>query len=315
MGSGRGKVAGQLVPAGQTPEGKKIFSINLFGSANPQVDLMMLYDDDNNLILGRQNVIPWIQDHPSHAGRVLEQFKLALCRDYWTSPAVKRVYEVLGIKLGDIPEIEELFTDLLKICMDHIQRRFQTSGSLRSDVGTGKAGDWSRSVPIEQQLPIELQLTVPVIWDGVACGVMRNAAKKAGFTNTVLRSEPLCAAARFVYDDWEDCESLRRIKVGTQLYYQRDLLCYDTDGAVQAGDVLTFFDLGRGTGVRRAPTLVFSLLTLQDISTIHVQRPASTRDRHNDRPTSPEGKPNLTIVGPSHGELMHLLLPSNVDRP
>lgn len=34
------------------------------------------------------------------------------------------------------------------------------------------------------------------MWDDHQCGVVRNAAREAGFLNLLLRLEPLCAAAR-----------------------------------------------------------------------------------------------------------------------
>lgn len=34
------------------------------------------------------------------------------------------------------------------------------------------------------------------MWDELQCAVIRNAAADAGFFNTTLRLEPLCAAAR-----------------------------------------------------------------------------------------------------------------------
>jgi molecular chaperone DnaK (HSP70) len=53
------------------------------------------------------------------------------------------------------------------------------------------------------EIPIELQVTVPVMWEGIARGIIRNAAKAAGFDKIVLRSEPLCAAARYIYKGWK----------------------------------------------------------------------------------------------------------------
>jgi molecular chaperone DnaK (HSP70) len=53
------------------------------------------------------------------------------------------------------------------------------------------------------EIPIELQLTVPVMWEGIGRGIMRNAAKDAGFDKIVLRSEPLSAVARYVYEGWK----------------------------------------------------------------------------------------------------------------
>ena len=185
IGSGRLKINAQFVPAGSTPGSRKIFEVKLHGSAYSQVELMLLYDDENKMVLGRKYVIPWIEKHPDQADRVLEQFKLVLCPEYRTSPSSQRVFEVLGLPSREIAEIQELYTDLLKVCLHKIRLHVQTqsNGSMGGETEDALNDQW-------KDIPIELQLPVPVMWTDEARGVMASAAKNAGCEDTVLRCDP-----------------------------------------------------------------------------------------------------------------------------
>jgi molecular chaperone DnaK (HSP70) len=188
FGSENGKLTLQFVPAGKHPKDVPPAKVSLLGLAQSHIELVCIYDDDYNLILGRAAVSEWLKSHPEEANQVVEQLKLALCPEYQDCTAVERIYDALGSEKGDLANIQRTVVDILRIFkrkgLQHVRRlRRMTSDSL-------------------DDVMVELQLTVPVVWPGFARGLMSNAARQAGYDRTVLRSEPECAAAAYIYEYW-----------------------------------------------------------------------------------------------------------------
>ena len=200
QGSGNVKIRCQYVPAGQSPddtEAYPIVPVRLTSFANASTVPLRVLFDGGIMYLGSK-VDEHLRRFPHLSDRVIEQFKLVLCPEYSNEDVVGRVYRGLGMAQGDLGEIQVLYTHLFDFCPTEI-RAFMRSFYR----GLDKADkEWDA-------MSIELQITVPVMWGGAARGVMVNAAKDAGFTDIVLRSEPLCAAARYVYQEYEH----RRVKV------------------------------------------------------------------------------------------------------
>jgi hypothetical protein len=200
MGSGNLRVEDQFVPAGERPSNVPHNTVQL-ATVQPHIELVLLYTGDHkfeNLILGRESVKDWVDNHPDDACKVVEQPKLALCVDYKDSVTVKRVYEALEVQHGELFKVQDVLTHVLAFCLRKIRDHMRSMSRCRAKRQQPNQ-DWDN-------IAVELQLTVPIMWDDIARGVMRNAASDAGFKDTVLRSEPLCAAASYLAKEWNKCE-------------------------------------------------------------------------------------------------------------
>jgi hypothetical protein len=183
----------QHVLAGASPSDQEIFDLKFadFGDSTA-LELKVKYTDGDNKMLLGDEFSEWLRKNRDQADGVLEQFKLTLCPQYRDSTVVRRAFKALGIARNDLPEMQVVYTDLLTRCHKWIRDRMQTHYGEEAY----RPGYWD-------EIPIELQLTMPVMWEGIGRGIMRNAAKDAGFDKTVLRSEPLCAAASYIYEGWK----------------------------------------------------------------------------------------------------------------
>ena len=200
----------------------------------------MLYPTDaSQPILGRAAVHQWLRQHPEDVNHKLELIKLALCPEYFDSTIVKHIYKELKVPVGDFGEVEVLMRDvfaILRKAVPDFMRHYRT-GSSRSRTQEEGKEYWD-------DIPLELQITVPCHWKRHQCGILYNAAGLAGFKQVYLRSEPLCASAKLMFQYWRE----GAVEVNNRL-----MCCCRSNNRVltsnKDGDVKTFIDIGRSTTV------------------------------------------------------------------
>lgn len=229
FGSSFNKMAVQHAPANTDPDAKKIQVVQIFGSQEPVVEQSILYDDQNGIHWGRVHVGRWRKSNPKHDGRIMERFKLALCEQFKDSPIVERLYALLGVKHGDLGEVQELITDIFQI----IKRQTLEFMKHKSRANRGLPADLDRAAYWDN-IHTELSLPLPHNWTGKQYGIMKNAAHAAGYQHVIMRSEPLCAASAVVLELW-------------------------FDGSVVSGDVVLVIDWGHATVVCNS-LMLFCLL-------------------------------------------------------
>lgn len=191
VGGGRLKVAARHVRAGYEASSGDVDIVQV-ESVKDQMHqkLLLIYDGDNELsriLFGKVEVEEWLSDHPEDRHWVITDFKLAPCEAHSASPSVAKFYQAVrgDSRPGHLSNWQEFMTLYFRELRQRILQWFATSNS--------KSVHYSEEYCL--QLPIELTITVPALWDHETRSMYINAAYDAGFRNVRLLLEPLCAAA------------------------------------------------------------------------------------------------------------------------
>jgi hypothetical protein len=193
-GSSGLKVSVQAVPAGERPEDVQSENVNLLGLDHPHAESVMVYDHNDELIVGLHQVNDYIQNHPNEAHRVIEYLKHVFFDNYQDSTTVKRVYTALDCDFGELARVQEVYKDVFEFCKFKAQQHL--GGYSRRKL-PNRRGDTSWAV-----VPMKLRVPIPVNWSGIGRGVLRNAARDAEFEDIQFLPEPICLAADYVAKNW-----------------------------------------------------------------------------------------------------------------
>lgn len=172
---------------------------NAESGIDPDLKQIALHLDNGLLIFGK-DVSKILRDRQDLQSHVLEFLKLALHPRFDDFVEVSYTKEVLGTK-KDRGKLQDCYTDLLKLVLQGVRDYFK---SQEKDLDVDDIAAYF------DQIQVEVQMTVPAMWEDDQRGVMRNAARNAGFAKAELREEPLCSAIIST----EEILSWRRIKVG-----------------------------------------------------------------------------------------------------
>jgi hypothetical protein len=196
LGTGHLSIDGQHIQGDHSCDPFALLLKNRFGGSE-SIKQIAIHEENSNVIYGFEDVTEAVRTDPELRDWEIERFKLALHPEFADLSEVKHVKEILGAK-RDRGAIQIFYTDLFRTILKDVRAlylRFYKAGM--------DEGYWS-------SIPIELQISVPAMWDDTARGVIRNAARNGGATRAELREEPLCIATPHMVHMVKD----RNIKVG-----------------------------------------------------------------------------------------------------
>ena len=175
---------------------------------NPDIKQIVVFLDDDKgqwTIIWGKHVPKVIRDNPRLQDQSLEFFKLALHPSFGKYMEVAHVKKILNTE-RDRGRLQDLYSD-----------PFEDVVKLVRDFYRDRVSDMDIN-----DVPVTMQICVPVMWEDEQRGIVRNAAKEAKVTKAELREEPLCSAVMCT----------------------RQLLEY---GAIQVGQCSLIVDCGAGT--------------------------------------------------------------------
>jgi hypothetical protein len=156
---------------------------NAESSFNPDLKQIALYLDSGHLIFGK-DVSKTLRDRQDLQDRVLEFLKLALHSSFDHFLEVSHTKKVLDTQ-KDRGKLQDCYTDLLKLVLQSVRDYYKTHETNL---------DVDEITAYFDNIQVEVQMTVPAMWEDAQRGIMRNAARNAGFAKVELREEPLCSA-------------------------------------------------------------------------------------------------------------------------
>lgn len=196
-GSGYLKVAVQYIYPGREETDDDVCDVT-FGDHNcndeVEVPQSLVWDHDSDtddkhehVIWGQRQVDRWLRKHPKRGKEVISNLKLALMEEFQDREVVKRTIKALGCK----PDRASIAGSLQDIITDHFR---QIRPAVIKWCRESHPANFGEHPPDWDNLPVELVLPVPSMWNPEANGIMANAAYNADYLNTNLREEPLCVA-------------------------------------------------------------------------------------------------------------------------
>ena len=193
FGTGTLVVAAQWISSNQRIDDVPIDYLQLRPRQDPEIEQTAVWvgDDEAEVAVkyGRMDVAQWRQENPNDDDKIIELAKLGLHEAFLHSPAVKRVFSVIGARHGDLGSLQEFITYHLRCVrrdsIEAYQKIFRDEQATRS--------------PDFESIPQQWYITVPSLATENANGVMLNAARNAGMERVNLVEEPLCAAASALF--------------------------------------------------------------------------------------------------------------------
>lgn len=180
LGTGHMSIDGQHIQGDFACDPSPLYPQGWMGE--PSVKRIAILKDGGNIIYGTQNVHDAVRARPTLHDKAMERFKLALYSEFAHLSDVQHVKDILGTE-DDRGAMEDLFAALFRELFKDAKATF-----LNPFLNAGMDESYWNTIPLE------LQISVPAMWDEDARGVIRNAAKHAGAWRTELREEPLCIA-------------------------------------------------------------------------------------------------------------------------
>jgi hypothetical protein len=208
LGTGHMTIDDQLVRGDHACDPQPLCLKGTYRGAS--IEQIAILEANGNVIYGRADVLRAVREHPELRDKVMERFKLAMHPESAHLNEVQHVKEVLCAE-EDPGALQDFFADLFRTLFRDVRTLYKSPG-----FNTGRNADYWNTIPLE------LQISVPAMWDDDARGTIRNAAKTAGCLRAELREEPLCVATTNVLE----------------LYKK---------GRIQAGQRLLLIDCGQGT--------------------------------------------------------------------
>jgi hypothetical protein len=185
LGTGHMSIDGQHVQGDHYSDPQPLILKGWRGTSIRQIAIL---EADGNVIYGIEDVVEAVRKHSKYYDQEIERFKLALHSEFEHLDEVKHGKEILCAE-KDRGAIQDFFTDLFRTLLEDVRTCYKNVAH-----NAGRDDDyWNK-------IPLELQISVPSMWDDDARGIIRNAAKTAGAWRAELREEPLCVATTYMVD-------------------------------------------------------------------------------------------------------------------
>lgn len=219
LGTGKIQIDCQHLQGADTRDTAEIRPICLKDDQTARIEQIAILPETGPVIYGIVDVEEAVARNPTLQNKVLELWKLSLHPEFQDLDEVKHVLETLYAKTDeqlDRGAVQDFVEEQLRCVIWDIREYFKTSNR-----NAGKdASYWDN-------IPLELQISVPAMWGDDQRGLVRNAACNAlgvGIPNNKveLREEPLCVATVYILD-------------------------LVLSGSIKEGQCLLLIDCGKGT--------------------------------------------------------------------
>lgn len=197
LGTGTIEISAQLIEGDATLADAKIAPICLRKPYSPLIEQVAIAYGNGEVIYGTDDVEKAIDADASLQDEVLQMWKLSLHPEFADLEEVKHVKKTLGA-LKDRGAIQDFMGDQLRCIIRDVRNHFKSREQFNSpEINADKDAEYWENIPLE------LQISVPSMWGAFEKGVVRNAAWNAvGEDNTnsrvQLRDEPLCVGAVYM---------------------------------------------------------------------------------------------------------------------
>jgi hypothetical protein len=219
LGTGKIQIDCQHLQGAGTRDTAEIRPICLKDDQTARIEQIAILPETGPVIYGIIDVEEAIAKTPTLQNKVLELWKLSLHPEFQDLDEVKHVLETLYAKTDeqvDRGAVQDFVEEQLRCVIQDIREYFKTSNR-----NAGKdASYWDN-------IPLELQISVPAMWGDDQRGLVRNAACNAlgvviPHNKVELREEPLCVATVYILD-------------------------LVLSGSIKEGQCLLLIDCGKGT--------------------------------------------------------------------
>lgn len=194
LGTGRTRVYYQYIHGKYTQESALIEAVKLKKHQDAALQQIMILREDGSVIYGCHDVKEEIGKDPSLQDKAIRRMKLALHDNFKDLADVRHAKKVLHARL-DRGALQDAFEDFLRAVIKDtrafVERRKSSTGKPHSY--------WD-------DIPLEMQISVPAMWNDIQRGVVRNAARAATripgeswkIPRLELREEALCVATPYM---------------------------------------------------------------------------------------------------------------------
>lgn len=210
-GSGSVKAAGQYITNNANPLHVKIDPIQLSHGLSEVPQKAIKFNEE---LIWDKELKKFLQEEPHRESEVVQLWKIAAIPELLDTAASRRVFQALAVNHGDVTALQEFLVLHLRLIRKAIIHWYADKYP--------SCSEWKNKNMAPDSTQIEFMITVPCMWDERSCGIMRNAANEAGFTNVAILLEPLCVAGCVMRD-----------------LHEKKL--------IEFGSTLCFIDIGRGT--------------------------------------------------------------------
>lgn len=215
IGTGKIEISAQHVHGAGTLADAEIISICLKNNESTRIEQTAILCGDGQVIYGTDDVEDAIAANSNLQDKVLELWKLSLHPEFEHLDEVIHVRKTLFAE-NDRGAIQDFMSDQLRCIVRDVRERFKDSS-----LNAGEDAEYWDNIPLE------VQISVPAMWGDLQRGFVRNAAHKAiveenSESRVELREEPLCVAT--VY-----------------------MLNLAKSGSIKEGESLLLVDCGKGT--------------------------------------------------------------------